>query len=430
MSNVSHNQRWKLPRGQVILALLLALYYSTVILAGVHFKVLQLLVLWGLVLVFLPAYRAPFAQSEITLLLSMTAIFMVATLSYVANGLMDHPDANLSRYARFLFFVPIYMVIRRYATVSGFWYALLCGALVTGVWSVLEFAGWVRHPDDRWGEVSGAVNSIQFGDLSLAMAAMTCAGLPVYRRYGPAFFVAAILAVALGLFACAASSTRGAWIAIPALTVVLGWMHLRTGFLSLRKLYLLALAGILALIVVIPRTDVIPQVQEAVHEVKNYEKGGSAVSDVGYRFELWRASWEIFKAHPLIGVGPGLFRTSALALAAETGGYNSEAIQFSQPLSEYFFVMATLGSLGLIALGLLWLVPLARFVLALYAKDADLQALGLCGAVMIVCYLHFGLTEGLMFQHATFLGFYLLSVAVLATLINGRQRELIMEKSQ
>jgi hypothetical protein len=48
---------------------------------------------------------------------------------------------------------------------------------------------------------------------------------------------------------------------------------------------------------------------------------------------------------------------------------------------------------------------------------------------MVVGYLHFGLTEALMFQHATFLGFYLLTVAVLAALLGRRQRELTTERN-
>lgn len=408
--------------GTAVLGILLALYYGTVVLAGFHFTVLQIVTVWGLVLIFMPAYRASLTRSEVGLFLSMTAIFAVAVLSYVVNGLWDHPDANLSRYARFLFFVPIYFVIRRFVTPAAFWYALLCGALVTGIWGALEFAGLVSHPDDKLPEVSGAVNSIQFGDLSLAMAAMTCAGLPIYRTYGRPYLTVAIFAVALGLFACLVSNTRGAWIAIPALLVLPAWIFLRAGIISSRWRVGLVLAGAVFLLLVISHSQVSKQTQRVLTELQNYGQGRVGAS-VGARLEMWRASWETSKQHPLLGAGPGLYRTTVQALAAEQGGYDAKAMTYSHPHSEYFFVLVTLGSLGILGLALLFLVPLYRFGRAMLSSDNNLRWPGLAGTVMVVGYLHFGLTEALMFQHATFLGFYLLSVATLSTLIDRRQRE-------
>jgi O-antigen ligase len=417
----------RLPAGTAVFSALLALYYGTVVLSSAHFAVLQVVTLWGMALILMPAYRVSLARGERVMLLSMTALFAVAALSYAVNGLWDHPDANLSRYARFLFFVPIYMVARRFATAAGFWFALLLGSLTTGFLGVLEFAGLVRFPGDLWPEVNGAVNPIQFGDLSLTMAMMTCAGLPAYRQRGRPYLVLAGFAVVLALFGCLASNTRGAWIAVPALAVLVIWGYLRCGLIRPRQLLGLAITGVVVAAILIPRTDFVDQVHAALQELREYGQGRVGPS-VGVRLELWRASWETFMQQPVLGVGPGLYGARARALMAERGGYPAEALEFSHPHSEYFFVLATLGGLGMLSLLLLFLLPLYRFGRAMLSGDDGLRCPGLAGTIMVVGYLHFGLTEALMFQHATFLGFYLLTVAVLSTLIGRQQPEFTAEK--
>jgi O-antigen ligase len=401
--------------------ILLALYYGTVLLAGLHFTVLQVLTLWGIALLCLPRLRAPLSRREGELLLALTAIFAVAVASYLANRLWAHPDGNLSRYARFLFVIPIYLVARRYATASGFWGALLLGTLATGLAGVLEFAGVLRRPDDIWREVSGVVNPIQFGDLSLAMAAMVAAGLPVYRRQGQAVLLAALAAMLLALFACLASATRGAWVAMPLLALLLAWGHQRTGFLGARRLLTAGLVAALLAAILVPNTNFVSQVQDAVQELRDYRHGRVGMS-IGTRFEMWRAAAELVRRDPVLGVGPGLYRARVAALVAEQGGYDPRVLEYSHPHNEYLFVLVTLGSLGLLALTLLFGVPLYRFGCALLSGDAQQAPSALAGVILVVGYLQFGLTEALMFQHATFLGFYLISVAVLATLVDTRPR--------
>lgn len=416
---------WRQPlsTGQWIFAGLLALYYCTVVLAGIHFAVLQVLVLWGLVLVFIPRYRnPPLSRQEIGLLLAVPALFVVALLSYWVNDLADHPDGNLSRYARFLFFVPLYICVRRFATAAGFWCAVLLGALVTGLWGIAEYLGLVRHPEDDWHTVSGAVNPIQFGDLSLLLAMMVGAGLPVYRQYGRWWVKAALLAAALAFSSCLESGTRGAWIAIPAMVLLLVWAFLKFGYVTPRKMLVATIVAATLLGIVIPQTSFISRVQDQIQDIRDYTQGKIGPS-AGLRAEMWRASWAVFMQKPILGVGPGLYRHSVQAMNSERGGFNATAMEFSEPHSEYFFVLATLGAMGIAALGFLFFVPLLYFGRAIFSGDDHRRCLGLAGTIMATGYLHFGLSAGLFFQHATFLGFYLLSVAVLVTLIGRHQGE-------
>lgn len=400
----------------VILGLLIGLYYGSVVLGSLHGGVAKLLVVWGAVLICLPGQLRSLTREELWLVFSTLVMALVALLSYAVNDLWNHPAANGTRYVRFLVFLPIYMVMRRFITPPGFWFGLLIGAMATGVWGVLEFSGLVRGPGDRWGAVSGAVNPIQFGDLSLIMAAMICAGLPLYRQYGRASFVLAVLAVALSLFCCIASEVRGAWVAVPALTVLLAWTWIRTRFVSIRVLALSAAAIVVLAAVFLPRTNFYSRAQSAVEQVRDYSEGKIGNS-AGVRFEMWRASWEVFKQHPLVGVGPGLYQTKIQALAAEKGGYDSSILGYSHPHSDYVFVMVTLGGLGLLALAALYLLPLIYFMRRLLSDVDPVRWPALAGVVLIIGYAHFGLTEALFFQHLTFLGFYLMSVAALYGLV-------------
>lgn len=404
------------PVGASVLAVLLGLYYSTVVLAGLHFAVLQILALWGIAMVVRLRSIQPMNQNDVWLIVAVTSLFAVAVISYWYNRVWVEDEANLSRYARFILFLPLYIVIRRYVTVVGFWFALLLGMLATGAWGVLEHFGLVLHPEDKFPAVSGAVNSIQFGDLALALAAMTAAGLPVYGRYGRVCWLVALTSVWVGLLVCLLAMTRGAWIAIPSLVLVYFIGCFRAGLVQM-KWVLVAVTYVLAVAAfALNMTDIHTRISSATEELDDYKENKVGAS-VGMRLEMWRASWELFERHPVLGVGPGLYHKELRELKAQGFDVHPDVLGYSHPHSEYFFVLATLGVSGLVALVLFFAIPLWHFVGAAWNLKDERRWLALAGCMLVIGYLHFGLTEALLFQHATFLGFYMLTVAALVTLI-------------
>jgi O-antigen ligase len=263
---------------------------------------------------------------------------------------------------------------------------------------------------------------------------LACAGLPVYRGWGRVYPWLAVSVAGLGLLGCIGSNTRGAWIAIPLLLLVNAVHLLRTRIIGRKQLALGVAALLAAAILALPFTRVVWQTRGALEEIGAYQHGrmGAAASGMGasvsVRFEQWRAAWQLFKANRVLGVGPGMYLTRVTELNAVTPRYDANALKFSHPHSEYVFVMATLGALGLLALALLWLLPLVLFARAWLRGDATTQSIAVAGMVLVAGYAQFGLTESLMFQHATFLGFYLLTVAVLVALLeqasqNGRREK-------
>jgi hypothetical protein len=103
------------------------------------------------------------------------------------------------------------------------------------------------------------------------------------------------------------------------------------------------------------------------------------------RTELWRAAVELWRHHPLLGVGPDNFRrryAEALVLAPGERRFNDERLHAN---SFYFETLADLGLAGVLALGLVMLA-LGRAIRA-HAARTRLVALA-CGVAAGTFFVH------------------------------------------
>jgi O-antigen ligase len=110
---------------------------------------------------------------------------------------------------------------------------------------------------------------------------------------------------------------------------------------------------------------VMDRVAYSYSELKAIEKGDRTTS-IGQRLVLWQAAFDIFKAHPWTGAGPGNFET---AIARQTELESGKAMGFTHTHNMVLNAMVRTGIPGVLALAGLFLVPLV--VGARKVRDAD-----------------------------------------------------------
>ncbi len=384
--------------------------FGALLIAGVIFLLTQ-----GVFLLRNPAQRTPLRAGEGQLYLAFAAFVVVACLSYLLSEDGELGFDKLSRYARFLLICPLLMLFLRVRVEPwALWIGVTLGALLAGVVAVQEAVIFEGGRFEVYTRAEGESYAILFGDLALAWGVMSLAGLRWFSRLHPLAVIIPLLAAVAGLTASILSGTRGGWIALPLMVFLLFYGY--WGELS-RRLRLITLATLVLLpaaVYLVPTTGVAQRIAEASDEVGAYLAGKREFTSSGLRLEMWRTAWGTFAENPLLGSGlGGYYRELQQRIAA--GDVDPSLERFRQPHNEYLLVLSTRGVIGFATLLALFLVPCLIFWRRLTA-DGPTKDAAIAGLLLVVGYMHFGLTESI-FDRALFISIFLFVVAVVASLV-------------
>ena len=417
---------------RILMTILVVYFCSFLLLENLDSESLVVLVLWGLALLAVPRWRVSTTGEEKRIWLVFALMFVVVLASWGVAGFPEEGERMADRFARFLLFVPVYLVMRRYAQPWMLWWAVLCGLLVAGSWGIGEYLGIAPelHEEAKRSRVSGAVNPIHYGMLMLLMTGLLAAGGGYFRSLGKFWFGLALFASFLGLLGCLMSLSRGAWFYLPVWGLLVLWGIRRQQIFSTKALVGMLAGVIILAAVVLPFTVIPAKIQVTWAALQAYQESGAmlhrsethkGVADVsvGTRLEMWQAAWQLFLENPVLGVGPGGFKRASTELF-ERGDTVEHVLYFSHPHNEYLDFMASMGTAGLIALLAVYLMPLMVFIRALRSDRDEVAALGLAGTLVVVGYLHYGVTSSLL-ERTTMMGFYLVTMGVILSLIFQRR---------
>ena len=218
----------------------------------------------------------------------------------------------------------------------------------------------------------------------------------------------ALLGLVMAATAMILSGTRGSWIALPPALLIATVLHFR--LFNWKKLTMIVV-GISALCFI--SYQFIPivhdRVSASITEVKDYVQGNREqlmVSSSGLRFEMWRAAVREFQEAPLLGLGTEKRSEFRRQLISE--GYFVSTDGAGSTHSELFDGMAKRGSVGIIAIVLLYFVPLVFFIRQyIVSQDDQRRLLSTSGITFVVVFMVSGLTERFLYHHvgAMFYGF-------------------------
>ncbi|WP_107851122.1 O-antigen ligase family protein [Oceanimonas marisflavi] len=383
----------------------LALLLST---PGGSVAAFAVLLLVALVFLFRVKDKASLTSQDKLFIFSLVFMFLTVLPAFVTDGFRGrYLDLSL----RFLLAVPILLLLLKTPPKASW---LFAGA-VAGSFSACGLAVY-QYFYLGMPRVDGFLYSINFGYLACALAFLSFPGVIFFER--SRWKLTAFVGFMAAVFAMLLTGTRGAYIAVPALSVLLIILYRKE--LGAKLLVLVAAATIS-----MPAASymVVPQVQQRfdvlVNELVNYESGDAskAYSSSGLRLELWTAAIAAFRQSPIYGLNYNE-REALNASLVDEGRVIPQVLSVSRghAHSEYFEILAGRGILGLIALMMLFLVPGGIFLRRAVNTQGKEKALAAAGVTFIGGFMVYGLSEAPL-QGNVISGCYALTVVAMYAML-------------
>lgn len=233
----------------------------------------------------------------------------------------------------------------------------LLGAIIASVWTIIEYFRGTPRPGGFFGCITFGHLAPMFLGVSLSLI-----GLKNYKRTS----VLSVLVFAVGVIALFLTFTRGAWIGFIA--------GLGLFFIIKRKWLSLATCAVALMLIGLTLSIYFPNSEpgKAVRSLlRPFDKQVPRVTVSNFgRWYKWKASWMMFKEHPLFGIGPYRFEE-------ELPNYVSEEVKaevfehhsYNHAHSIYFDYLGTMGIMGF--LGLLFFLITVFYLLVSKYKTCN-----------------------------------------------------------
>lgn len=330
--------------------------------------------------------------------LAMAGLVCAIFLNHLSTGNFVIKTYDMpSRLALFALLFWILLLLSDKELKSIQW-GLIAGAMVGAVALYIGTFAGAQRPD--------AILStplIPFGAMTFLMGILAVFSIG-WNAPGEKMLIALkLLAGCAGVYASYVSQTRGSWIAAPVLIVI--------GFSALKKIRLrhqltaLALAIVLLSSLYAFSSMVQTRVSAAQLDIRHYIDGDNLDTSIGIRFQLWKGAWLLFKENPFFGVGPERF-TDALQSLASRHVITPKAATVHHAHNEILFNMATLGIFGMLAILMLYFVPVFYFGREMRNSDREVRTVASMGLALSLGFFVFGLTEVMFFYWTVSYAFY------------------------
>ncbi len=309
-------------------------------------------------------------------------------------------------------------VVASRAPRRALWWGASAGAV-----AALPFIAWQRFVlhIDRPG---GFINSITFGDLAMLLALLALAGAIDMRDRPRDALLAGVGALA-GLAASVLTGTRGGWAALVLAALVLG-RHV--GRIDSRRGRALLAVGVAVLAAAwfTPVLGVQERFAEGVHDARIWYEGGTVWTNVGTRLELWKGAVMLIREHPLFGMDFEACR-ARLAEYAQAGRLDPMVLELPHLHNDGLQVLATGGVIGF----MIWAATLAaplRFFLRRLGRESEQDArapqfaVALAGALVVLGYVGFGLTEVIFWSMKGSLFYALMVFLLMGFCLNAKEK--------
>ncbi len=347
-------------------------------------------------------------REEKHLALALLCFFLITVVAWVVNGLHPATGGQVERYFLFTGGIAIlYLVSVVRPPAAVVWWGGTLGAALMGVYALyMTRLGQVESLRDFL-MIHSQVNYINFGQIALVNSCLSMVAIPYFSRGNRWAVVWPLVAFVLGLVAVGLSLTRGVWVALPALFVIMSWQGFR-GIGRHKKLALtFGLAVLASAVVLLTNERVSKRFTEGVEQVVGYVHDNRAGTPVGARMEMYRVAWDIFVDNPFFGAGKGGYQETVSRLVEE-GEVHPYVGQHSFPHSEFASQLAYHGLAGMAGLAVVLAVPTVVFVRRLSAVDTVRRRTGQAGLLLMVAYVHFMFTDSILEQRTTIIHFSLM----------------------
>lgn len=360
----------------------------------------------------------PFAFGEmraISLALAAPAIAMF--VSSIWLGVWS--SSEIEKLLRFALAIPVCWVLLRAprAWLQQVQWSLLFAAYASSIMLLVI----MYTPSLGRGAVSdygGQYNAVGFADLTMFFGLASCLTLPWKLSPWPRAEAALkVVAVPLSIYAVWASQTRSSWALLP----VFGFVYLVTKHQwSMRKkaYFIGGMVSVLAVVVAVSWYSKESRWHGVMTDISSYAKDERDTS-LGIRYQLWKASWLMFKQSPLVGVGVRNFRPELEKLRQQNVVTGEVAEGYGEPHNDMLGALAGYGLLGVLSILALYLIPAAIFWRRSASDDPVVHVGSQIGLLFCLGYFVFSMSE-MMFRNMRSVPIYALTVVVLYALTSAR----------
>lgn len=309
---------------------------------------------------------------------------------FTANMLYHaDPTRELDMPLRALLAVPVLLLLLAYPPRPAAWWTGLAIGAIAGA----ALATWQLFSNSSVRPLAATSNAIHYGNVSMLFGMLSLCGLEWASRQRQRIALSVLLLAGclIGIFGSVISGSRGGWLALP----VCGCLFIAHFSRGRGKHYMVGLLTVLvtvaALAYVLPNSPVRERAADAVEELKKFEDNDNVYTSVGQRLEMWRTALVLSNDHIWLGMGRKGYLDAKKELSTE-GEMSEVILHYTNAHNDYIDSLVKRGIFGLLALLLLFLLPLTLFARALLHSNTAAQPYALAGVVLCTCYMIFGLT--------------------------------------
>lgn len=362
---------------------------------------------FGLLLLFTSVLGADYlwrARAAAGTVLSTTTLLMVAVIGMSVWSVwqFDLGWRDIDNRSRFLVMPwALLWVCALRPRASMLWWGAVVGLVAVLVLAIAEVIGGAER-------ASAWTNAIVLADIALMLMIVVVFCRP------PSQVAWVVLGLAAGVAVIVLSGSRGAWIPLGVLLLVmvmaLQWGSLKTRWLTLLGAVLLGTGAVM----VVPGASQQLRLDELRSDMQRIEQG-DVNSSAGARLERLQVAWDTFLERPWSGVGIGHFDDAMKRLpVCRQEQVAVERCHLDHAHNDLAEWGATQGVPGVLLLLAVYGVPLGLFVW-LFRRSGKRQFRGpaAAGVMVVLAYVLCGLTQS-MFAHQITASFYVCIVGVLA----------------
>ncbi|MDT0217932.1 O-antigen ligase family protein [Alcaligenes sp. AB3] len=338
-------------------------------------------------------------------------LYTILALTF-ANGLLiwllhQNPSNQLDLLSRYLLLVPIlYMLssIRMHSNVI--WVCFALGTL-SALWIVPAQYGGPLHD----GRIYGYTGAIQFGNIALSLACFCLTAILSQlsqQHRSTTVLLLSVLGCLAGFLLSLLSGSRGGWIALPVVFLILAYAYLPKQHFR-RGVMILSLAALLSASILWQTDTIQSRVALAQHDIEQFE-AGNANTSIGARFAIWQANWTLIKEQPFSGWSYAQHQ-QALEDLVKDGQADPVVLKLANSHNNYIETWVDWGLAGLLLQCSLLLYCFYGFIRRVHSSDTLTRAYATCGSIVVAVYILANLTQNMMERNNTLL-FFLISVAI------------------
>ncbi|MDN2677690.1 O-antigen ligase family protein [Janthinobacterium sp. SUN033] len=316
----------------------------------------------------------------------MLAYFLIFTANMLYHG---DPARELDMPLRVLLAVPVLLLLIAYPPrAAAWWSGLAIGAIAGAALAATQYI-----PSSPFRPQAATSNAIHYGNVSMLFGMLTLCGIEwaIKQRHRIAWSVLLLAGGLIGIFGSIISGSRGGWLALPVCGCIIVVHYARTRGKHYMTGLLAALLAVAVLSYIVPNSPVLERATDAVEDLKKFEDSDNVSTSVGQRLEMWRTALTLSNDHLWFGMGRNGYLEAKKKLSAE-GKMSEIVLHYTNAHNDYIDSLVKRGIFGLLALLLLFLVPLTLFTRALRHGPASAQPFALAGVMLCTCYMIFGLT--------------------------------------